>query len=716
MTPQQAAAQFLSDVYRGTGGEAVLISSVQPMRCWRVVPVSALYKTQIDFSRELFFSVSSYKTGAVQKTGQGRSKVNLQACGVLHFDFDKKKFDNAEDFFKSKGLPAPSYVFKRADRCHVYYLLDEPCRDFARIETVLKTLSRALGCDVLPAHPAALMRVPFTVHIKKEKKGPGYEPVSASRARYSLSSFETAGAASPHTGSDSIKTGQKTAPPLSGLENILLKERKKITQAGGRSDALYQFALRCRDFALEEPDTFKLAEKFNTLYCDPPEPENVVRHQTKSAYMYAKHPPGRYLSEKPEKVARKFEEDMRISESLQPFVFVAEAEILINVQTGLRYSKAAQIENALCYAAGVKTSLQYALTFRLITLKDRLAFRPGEPSEFSTASVSYYNTYDEVKAVERQKVRKTDAKVFETHLRYLTNSEQEFEHLRKFLACALLLPGQKIKHSLLLISTHEGIGKSVLQTLAEKILVSQRESSYVVSTSNTEIARGNNSWIESKFLTFVHELGQSEKFAVLDQIKNWITEPRVRISDKYIRSFEIENFCNFIFFSNAVNALPVSATDRRFFIVINRKPPQAPDYYEKLLEVFEHGLFSIVGYLRPWAAKLNINAPPPVTDSKIELRNYSRNELVLFLDECLHDPAFAEFFGAGFTIRMLAERTQDSARASNIRFSQKQAAMWLRENHFFVKDDYKGHTHRRLYVRSNVVRKVERFTKKKGGP
>jgi len=702
MKPREITSQFLSDIYRGLGGEIVLVSALSPFRC-EVVPVLKLADAakKIDFTKELFFSVASYKAGVVQKSGKGRGKGALSGVEILHFDFDKRKFDDPSKYFQAKGFPEPSYAFTRADRFHVYYLLSEPCTDMQDYEQTLKRLAKLVSADVLPAHPAALMRVPFTAHKKKGKTGPGYTPVISNRKRYPLSTFKNIGAATKQTEPGSPEAQR---PAGDWLEKILLKSRAKIEPGAGRSSALYQFALRCRDFDMDERQAQGLARRFNELYCEPPEASPVVVHQVSSAYRYAKHPPGRYLSEKPERQALKFEADCKISENLADFVFIAEAEILINVKNGLRYTKAAQIENAICAATGVKTSLQYALTFRLIALKDRLAFRPDEEPEFLLADVSYFNTFEKVRLIEKTKVRKADVSTFEKHLQYLTNNDEEFEHLRKWLACALLLPGQKIKHALLLISTHEGIGKSALEALSKNILCSVREQSYVIQATNTEIARGNNSWIESKFLTFVHELGQSEKYAVMDQLKNWITEPRVRISDKYVRSYEIENFCNFVFYSNAVNALPISGTDRRFFIVVNRKVPMEAAYYQNLFQTFDEGVYSIVDYLGKHAGKLDVNAPPPVTASKLELRNYSKNELTIFLDECLSDSAYKDFFSSGFTIRALAERIQDSAHASNIRFSQKQAAMWLRENNYFVRELHQDGRHVRLYKSDNVVR------------
>ncbi len=704
MSDREITRQFLADVYQGAEGDAVFVSRLSPFKCATTLAKKA-HDYPVNYAQELFYTVAAYRSGAVSSSGKGRNKAALASVGVLHFDFDKKTFEDAKSYFTQKGFPAPSYVFGREDRRHVYFLLDVQCKEFERYETCLKRLTALVNADKLPAHPAALMRVPGTAHRKKGKTGRGYKFLSGTRKRHPLETFEKIGAPE--------KKPEQAAPPAgAGLEAILLKDRKRISSGGGRSQALYQFALRCRDFAAEERAALELAKKFNQLFCDPPEALDVVAHQVKSAYLYAKHPPGRYLAEKPERVAQKFEEDSRIAELLEEFVYVAESEILINTLSGLRYAKPGQIENTICYATGVKTSLKYVLTFRLVNLKDRLAFRPDEDREFSDAGVSYYNTFEPIEKVLPGKPRKADVTVFENHLRYLTNTEEEFEHLRKFLACSLLRPGRKIKHALLLISTHEGIGKSVLQYLAEKVLRCAG-APYVVSTSNTEVARGNNSWIESRFLTFVHELGQSEKFAVLDQLKNWITEPRVRISDKYVRSYEIENFCNFVFFSNAVNALPISATDRRFFIVVNRKKPQETAYYENLIAAFDEGLPSIVTYLERYADALNVNAAPPVTESKIELRGYSKNELTLFLDECLHDPAHKEFFAGDFAIRELAERLQDSIRANNVRFSQKQAAIWLRENHFFVREAHRDGRHIRLYAKDNVIRKEEKFKKGK---
>ena len=109
-----------------------------------------------------------------------------------------------------------------------------------------------------------------------------------------------------------------------------------------------------------------------------------------------------------------------------------------------------------------------------------------------------------------------------------------------------------------------------------------------------EFADKNNSFIENSFLVFVDEVQTSalkgEK-GVIANIKNYITEKRISIVEKYATTHEARNYSNWIFASNMRDPVHVEEGDRRFNVAKyqNEKlkiTSQEIDLIEKELQTF----------------------------------------------------------------------------------------------------------------------------------
>lgn len=703
-TTNVSTAEAVQDILFGL--EGVIIFTPDPSRgpAWQVPAESILgILDSIDPDRPLFFTPAAFKPGSVSPGGAGRTDRNVVSLSSLFFDFDERPFDPS--VLREHGLPEPHYVFRRGSRAHVYYLIEPISIDnhnLADVNRILKTLAKALGADHAPAHVGTYLRMPGTAHVKNGVTSAGYEldpAFDGNMPRYHLRMFEDIAANIDARESKKNAKAETESPAADEIARALLRPRPVIGAGEGRSMALFHFGCRARDFGLTEERALELAEIFNAKYMAPPEPADIVAHQVSSAYRYAATPPGRYTAEK--NWQKRLAEDEHLSTSLRGWVYVMGSESLRAVNSRRAYTTQTQINNAICYMTGIHKPISYLLQHRLVRVVDAVAFRPGtEERIIEEDGFTFLNTYQPVTPPAKSKNAKQSKKyveAFKEHIRLLTNDEREYNHLMDYIAVALTRPGTKIKHSILLVSDKRGLGKSMLQVLFESVL-----GRYVVSASNNDIAKGNNGWMDSVLACFVHETGVTDRFNVLSHLKTWITEPHIPVSDKYIRSYTIDNYCNFFFFSNAVNALPLDAEERRFYTIVNRKNRREPEYYRDLYEAFTQGAGDIFHFLLSREVEMNPDAPAPDTEGKSEMTRLSRSELFLMLDSLYEAGELYEVMDKpGFSVRRLHELVSFSSFGQGSRsiISQKQLSIWLRELGFDYVRVCRSANGKRLYFR-----------------
>lgn len=156
-------------------------------------------------------------------------------------------------------------------------------------------------------------------------------------------------------------------------------------------------------------------------------------------------------------------------------------------------------------------------------------------------------------------------------LETLVPNETERGHLLDWMAYQLQTPGVKCNWHPLIVGD-EGIGKDSL------FVPLLRGLGRNATTVQAEQIQGQwTGWAHGHSLVVVEEINTFERRALADRLKPLLSNPPecIEINDKYIRPYSIPNIINAVFFSNHADAVAISRTDRRFFVV--RSPVDPAD-------------------------------------------------------------------------------------------------------------------------------------------
>jgi len=604
-------------------------------------PAKAIKNIVVDNIEDLYNKIISFnkkKLGAVciapnpfDKSGELKTE-NTAALNCVFVDIDKSDLD-------LRGVPTPHYVFKRTDsNYHLYWLIERltPTERNRKLYTkIANKLIQRLGGDGNVKDSVRVLRVPFTYHLKNPKKIKGYSLVSKhSIPRYSLNALSVV-----PSNEESIET------------KIVNQLPKTVTAGSGRSALLYRLGCMCYAWGVEELRAIEIAEKYNLEHCEPPEIIQIVEHQVKSAYRYSKGPFGEYrdlaTTDDLSKAEKYFEDSETIRDALTSFIYVMEAERLINIETGLELTTLSQIESYVAHLTGIDRKFKAILQRGLIEVVDKMDFRPDKMNTrkkrsgrriYRMKGLRYYNRFSGI--IKHEGEYDIEAvRIFKNHVKYLTTSKAEYNHVLNYLSYIVQNPGKKIAHALLIISKFEGIGKSLLEKLMRNILRSPSNVQYVSNVDNSQLLSDYTDFMNDKLLCFIHELAQGDRFSTMNRLKSLITEDSVFINGKYARAYTIRNTTNFIFFSNLLDAIKIGAHDRRLFVVYNDKQPKDSEYYKEVMKIFDHEYYSLWKFLETRDLEdFNPHARPPETAGKDQLKEHSLNELSLYLRDLKENP------------------------------------------------------------------------------
>jgi len=642
--------QFFKDLFGGVTTEDIIYFT-EKLKTDREhqINVSNLesFLKQHKPDRTLFFTPNLFQPGTIQKYGKERLDNNVRMITCLFWDFDTFRIDHT--YLKDRGFPTPTYWFRRGDRSHIYYIFKEPIPITSKLDPNAKKITKLLkigqtllGADPAPAHIGSVMRCPGTIHIKEGMKNPGYElPIrEGNPEKYNLRDFDFILIAAGGGDAKKVETTEKrkkktpVSEALSSREikDLLLDSQNIITAGAGRSNALFRFGIRCRDWGLEEEEALKVGAQFNKLYCNPPEEKEIVEHQVSSAYKYASGPAGKFLSKSTEAALEEFRIDLHIGHCLRDWVYVQDNSTLRHLKKPIAY-QADQIPTTLSFLTGMPIKISYVVGSRLIQVCDKMSFRPDLSARIweDDHHITYFNSFAGLRTL-KPTGDKIHVKRFRDHLKYLTRTDEEADHLEKYFAVSLCYPEKKIRHALVFVSPHHGTGKGSLEKLFETVLRSPTGHSYISRGDNQALKSGWNDFIDSNLITFFHEVTQ-DKYVATEHLKTWITETKIRINGKFTRNYETDNYTNFILTTNNIGALLIDMFDRKYYIVECREKPRDAAYYQALHESFVKGAGDIVEYLQTRKDELDIFAHAPMTDSKLLMQAQSKSEVVLLLDD-----------------------------------------------------------------------------------
>ena len=613
-------------------------------------------------------STHFYTPGQFVETETRRLQANVQATNCIWLDYDgNQKIDS--EFFETRNLPLPTYTLRRKDHFHIYYVLTSPyvISDPSDFSKWFKKLAQFSGSDYSTVATAqSYLRVPETLWQKHGKTENGYEFVKelCTYEKFSIDYFFKL-IEKNYNEKDFVKSQgkkelahliTKTSETLTGIKKILFANQTIVNRGEGRSKAIYNISCRCWDFGLSIESALEVVNDFNNLFCNPPEEYQIVCHNLESAYRYAQGEFGSILEHEGKELLQEITIRKKLSETLKDWYYILESEQLRNPKNGKCYTTQGQIKNALASITGLTFQLNKIISKNCVKVADRVNFLPGEKSEL--IEKEYYreiNSFIPLKKINTNLQDLESGKIFLDHLKFLTTSELEFEHVVKWIKHLFTKPEQKIKHSLLFI-TEEGTGKTILSKFFEKVLCSINDLSYVTSLSSKEVIDGHNSKLDSKLLCIVNELEGLITYSSQNDFKSWITDDTINVGNKYMRGYTTGNFCNFISFSNSDNAAFIKKGDRRFFVIHNRNKPQESNYYKKLFYILENKYSEIYNYLLDYDIdELDPYSPPPMTLGKELVQEISKPELTKTLEELYESGKLEENLGNFFTAKQFID-------------------------------------------------------------
>lgn len=134
------------------------------------------------------------------------------------------------------------------------------------------------------------------------------------------------------------------------------------------------------------------------------------------------------------------------------------------------------------------------------------------------------------------------------------------EYLHNWLAFKFQNPGL-LTRTILFLHSVQGVGKDTWADFIAGIMGWQN----VVKFGTAAKLIATSAMVDSKLLAIVSETNYKEIKESMEELKDLCTSEHIVVTKKYVNAYEIENTCEFIFFSNQSDAFTISADERRIF-------------------------------------------------------------------------------------------------------------------------------------------------------
>lgn len=228
-----------------------------------------------------------------------------------------------------------------------------------------------------------------------------------------------------------------------------------------------------------------------------------------------------------------------------------------------------------------------------------------------------------------------DVKPFIKLLKRLIPNIEERRYVLSWLAALIQNPAQKFNVALVIWSRQQGVGKNILvETVGS--LFDERHFEVVGQEVFND---GFTDWQAHKVMVVCDEVSSTDKRAVSDRIKGWITASKNNINAKNAPKFKQPNLIKYVFLSNHADAVYLDETDRRFFVVeasSDRLPKE--DSWEFVQWRDSYGKAALLHYLLNLNTKdFNPTAPAPVSNSKAAMVEDNKSDLERWMDATVEE-------------------------------------------------------------------------------
>lgn len=240
-------------------------------------------------------------------------------------------------------------------------------------------------------------------------------------------------------------------------------------------------------------------------------------------------------------------------------------------------------------------------------------------------------------------------RLVERHFEILFPEKREREFLLDYLTFNVQFPAEKITWAVL-IQGVDGAGKTWFADLMAACIGGEN----VRSVNGSSLKETYTSWAEGRKMVFIEEirLHDNNRFEIIDKIKPYVTNVTAPVRRMRQDGYEVPNVTNYVMFTNHPDALPISKSDRRYFIIrtafqtkshIDLFLQQNPDYFANL-----YNALSFNGdVIRDWFLKRRISdafrakGHAPDTEAKDLMRGEAegRDDSMSALEEVINEGA-----------------------------------------------------------------------------
>jgi hypothetical protein len=227
------------------------------------------------------------------------------------------------------------------------------------------------------------------------------------------------------------------------------------------------------------------------------------------------------------------------------------------------------------------------------TIFDSLAYVPGSPTgAMMRDSMMLLNTY-RPPLIPR---RRGDVRLFDEFMRYLVPGEEDRLNLLRIIATIVAHPERRIRYSVLLISTQEGVGKNTLTDAILQPLVGPHNVSVV---GESGITGSFNGWAANRRVIIVPEIYEGHSFTTANKLKSMVTDDRIMVNEKNQPAYEVDNNITFFACSNSLQALKIAEADRRWFLPQLSEVAWPRERFAELHDALSHG--DLLPAIMDWA-------------------------------------------------------------------------------------------------------------------
>ena len=171
------------------------------------------------------------------------------------------------------------------------------------------------------------------------------------------------------------------------------------------------------------------------------------------------------------------------------------------------------------------------------------------------------------------------------HTHFVIGNEDHERTLLDWIAHNIQFPGHKITWAVLMQGFY-GIGKTYYYELLERIF-----GKYANVITDSDISSGFSAWGTGFLINCVEEIrNKTNKYEVVEALKPYITNANVPSTAKGKDPKAVQNFTNYLAFTNYEDALPMDEGDRRYFVIFSRIKNKTQLKEELLARVSELGL------------------------------------------------------------------------------------------------------------------------------